>query len=102
MITEVVYNDCYGGFSISLAALERMQELGFRGDTYVANENYVALYDCERHDPILAQAVKELGFKANGNDAYLRIALVAGPYRIEERDGLETVYEPKDYDWITP
>ena len=102
MITEVVYNDCYGGFSISLAALERMQELGFRGDTYVANEEYVALYDCERHDPILAQTVKELGFKANGNDACLRIALVAGPYRIEEYDGLETVYEPGDYDWITP
>ena len=102
MLTKVVYNACHGGFGVSLKALERMQELGFRGDTYVANEEYVALYDCERHDPILAQAVKELGLKANGNDACLRIALVAGPYRIEEYDGSETVYEPGDYNWITP
>jgi hypothetical protein len=102
MLTKVVYNACHGGFSLSLEALERMQELGFKGETYVAHEKHVALYDCARHNPILVQAVEELGPKAGGIYADLRIALVAGPYRIEEYDGSETVYEPNDYDWITP
>jgi hypothetical protein len=93
MLTKVVYNACHGGFSLSLEALERMQELGFKGETY---------YDCARHNPILVQAVEEFGPKAGGLYADLRIALVAGPYRIEEYDGSETVYEPCDYDWITP
>lgn len=101
MTTKVVYNACYGGFSISLEALERMQELGFRGETSVY-EGRVALYDCERHNPILVQAVEELGSKAGGSFAYLKIAEVSGPYRIEEYDGAETVYEPGDYEWITP
>ena len=101
MTTKVVYNSSYGGFSISLAALERMQELGFKGEAAVSEE-YVALYDCTRHDPILVQAVEELGPKANGTHADLSIATVSGPYRIQEYDGSETVMEPGNYKWITP
>ena len=101
MLTKVVYNACYGGFSISTAALERMQELGFTGDTSV-HEERVALYDCARHNPILVQAVAELGIKAGGRYADLKIAQVSGPYRIEKYDGLEEVLEPDDYTWITP
>jgi len=101
MTTKVVYNACYGGFSISLAALERMQELGFRGEVIVSR-NLVVLNDCARHDPILVQVVEELGKKANGIHATLKIAEVSGPYRIEEYDGSETIMEPDDYKWITP
>ena len=101
MTTKVVYNACNGDFSISLEALERMQELGFRGETSVF-KGRVDLYDCERHNPILVQAVEELGYKASGRYADLKIAEVSGPYRIEEYDGAETVYEPGDYNWITP
>ena len=101
MTTKVVYNGCYGGFSISTAALKRMEELGFKGDAHVY-KGLVALFNFERHDPALVQAVEELGDKANGVCACLKIAEVSGPYRIEEYDGAETVYEPGDYDWITP
>ena len=101
MLTKVVYNACQGGFGISLEALERMQELGFKGEASVYLDR-VSLYDCERHNPILVQVVEELGTKASSLYADLRIALVAGPYRIEKYDGSEIVYEPGDYNWITP
>ena len=101
MFTKVVYNICYGGFSISPEALTRMQELGFTGN-FSKWRDLIRLHDCSRHDPILVQAVEELGKKANGFKSDLRIAEVFGPYRIEEYDGAETVYEPSDYDWITP
>ena len=101
MTTKVVYNASYGGFTISIEALTKMKELGYKGEISVY-EGRVALYDCERHNPILVQAVEELGPKAGGIYADLKIGEVSGPYRIEEYDGAETVYEPGDYDWITP
>ncbi len=101
MTISVVYNACHGSFSITTEALRRMKELGFTRDV-TQHEGRVFLYDCERHDPILVQTVKELGPKASGRHGCLRIAEVSGPYRIEEHDGWETVYEPNDYDWITP
>jgi hypothetical protein len=102
MTTKVVYNSCFGGFGISPEALTRMQELGFTNDSYVNSNNTAYLYGCVRHNPILVQAVEELGYKADGDSACLKIAEVSGPYRIEEYDGAETVMEPADYTWITP
>lgn len=58
--------------------------------------------DVERHDPALVQVVEELGDKASGRFAKLRIAEVSGPYRIDEYDGFESVETPGTYDWITP
>ena len=58
--------------------------------------------DVVRHDPVLVQVVEELGDKANGDYAKLRIAEVSGPYRITEYDGFESVMTAGDYDWITP
>ena len=102
MITKVVYNTCYGGFSISPEALTRMKELGYKGEASVYN-NYAYLYDCARHDPILVQVVEELGTKkASSPGSDLCIAQVFGPYRIQEYDGAEAVMEPGDYEWITP
>jgi hypothetical protein len=105
MTTKVVYNSCFGGFSISREALTRMQELGFTKEfskPWCASIDAVWLIDCPRHDPILIQVVEELGKRANGIHATLRIAEVSGPYRIEEYDGAELVIEPNDYEWITP
>ena len=96
MTTKVVYNACYGGFGLSSEAVARLKELGSTiNDTYLP-------WEFPRHDLLLVQVVEELGDKANGWASKLRIANVSGPYRIEEYDGLETVYEPGDYDWITP
>lgn len=58
-------------------------------------------YGVDRHDPALVQVVEELGNKANGDYAELRIAEVSGPYRIDEYDGNESVETPDSYDWIT-
>jgi hypothetical protein len=102
MVTKVVYNASFGGFGISVEALIKMKELGYTNDSYVCSNNTVYLYDCVRHNPILVQVVEKLGPKASGKHGCLKIAEVSGPYRIEEYDGSETVYEPNDYDWITP
>ena len=56
----------------------------------------------DRHDPILVQVVEELGERANGPHADLRITEVDGPYRIDEYDGAESVETPDSYEWITP
>ena len=96
MTTKVVYNACYGGFGLSDEAVARLEELGSTiDDTYLP-------WEFPRHDPLLVQVVEELGDKANTWASKLRIEEVSGPYRIEEYDGLETVYEPGDYNWITP
>ena len=55
-----------------------------------------------RHDPVLVQVVEELGDKANGEYAKLRIEEVYGSYRIDEYDGNESVMTSGDYNWITP
>ena len=104
MLTKVVYNSSYGGFSISVEALTRMQELGFTGEASVnsLHNNCAYIYDCPRHNPVLVQVVEELGKKANSPSSDLCIAQVFGPYRIEAYDGAETVMEPDDYEWITP
>jgi hypothetical protein len=58
-------------------------------------------YNIERNDPALAQVVEELGDKANGSCAKLRIQEVpAGTlYRIDEYDGSESVMTHDAYDW---
>ena len=96
MTTKVVYNACYGGFGLSDEAVARLKELGSTiNDTYLP-------WEFPRHDLLLVQVVEELEDKANTWASKLRIEEVSGPYRIEEYDGYETVYEPGDYNWITP
>ena len=96
MTTKGVYNDCYGGFGLSSEAVARLEELGSTLTTTYST------WEFPRHDPLLVQVVEELEDKANTWASKLRIEEVSGPYRIEEYDGYETVYEPGDYNWITP
>jgi len=128
-MTKIVYNACYGGFSLSEAAMRLyaekkgipffiwkdpkyssdMLQLYFTADpsgmAELDNEFHekYSLYgpDFERTDPVLVEVVEELGDKANGMCAKLRIiALPAGSkYHIHEYDGFETVMTPEDYDW---
>lgn len=91
-MTKIVYNACYGGFSLSDAAIERYAEI--KG---------ITIYDraIERNDPALVQVVEELGDKANGSCTELFITdIPAGTlYRIDEYDGLESVMTIDDYEW---
>lgn len=56
-----------------------------------------------RDDPLLVQVVEELGEKANGCHANLKIREIptGTKYRIDEYDGSESVMTIDDYEWET-
>jgi hypothetical protein len=103
-MAKVIYNGCYGGFSLSNEALDWLIERGSK---------YVELHDTSilgnkgtwlgpRHDPLLVECVETLSRqKASGSFADLRIYELTGPkYIIDEYDGMEYVQEPDDIEWI--
>ena len=114
-MTKIVYNACFGGFGLSVEAMQRYAEIKgwkYRGDIigswkipHVIDENgkEYSSYELElnRVDPVLVQVVEELGQSASGQFADLRIAeLEPGTkYRISEYDGQEIVMTIDDYDW---
>lgn len=110
-MTKVVYNECYGGFSLSDEAIElylNLKGLKYKkikeqwGSRYEVEENK-NFYDrrIERDDPVLVQVVEKLGMKANGSCAKLCIEdLPKGTlYRITEYDGYESIETKYDMDW---
>lgn len=120
-MNKIVYNGCYGGFNISDAAYELYAELaGIKiypekdswctyyytspptGDKALDDERD-CLYssDMSRHDPFLVKVVEELGDKANGMCAKLRIyETESDRYIIEEYDGFESVVVSYDNSWV--
>ena len=108
-MTQVVVNSCWGGFGLSKPALMRYWAL--KGvETIVVHDETFSSYDTlvnvetgenlwdsdiERDDPILVAVVEEMGEKANGSHARLRIADVPDDvaWTIEDYDGRETVEE---------
>jgi hypothetical protein len=104
---KVVYNTCYGGYSFSLKAAQRLLELGVEEmREQIEHQSKYKFGECcychlDRHDPRLAQVVEELGVEANGAHADLDIATISGNrYRITYYDGRESVQEPSDVDWV--
>ena len=92
---KVVYNACYGGYGLSELAEARLEELKGKSLTYAE------LMSIPRHDADLVEVVEELGTKADGDFADLRVDIISGnQYLIREYDGIEEVIEPKDIDWI--
>jgi len=108
---KVVINVCYGGFGLSHEAMVRFAEIkGFDlqwtksqfsllDKTYYIgdpkNEKHFWYGDIDRSDPDLVQAVEELGEKANGEFADLKVVDIPDgiEYTIEEYDGTEWVAE---------
>lgn len=86
---KVVINRCYGGFGLSKAALSRIKELGGRDDDW-----FYRNYD-NRSDPLMVQAVEELGEAASGELAELKVVEIPDDVEwvIEEYDGVEWVSE---------
>ena len=125
---KVVYNSCFGGFSLSDKAViwleqnaedeelrDFLQAERERACKEMKRDAYWKLHTVEsimqsslrydfkipRHHPDLIKVVETLKDKADGMCAELRIAKIKGClYRIDEYDGAETVIEPEDYDWI--
>jgi len=118
----IVYNACYGGFSLSHEAV--LKYLEYKGvPVYPAKERWGYIYylspwegkkgtelanlpsfydrDVSRHDQTLVRVVREMGEKANGNCAKLAIEEVnkGTLYRIDEYDGYESVVCQYDDVW---
>lgn len=97
---KVAYNSCYGGFSISLKAFNRLVELGHLGalmykESRSINDNCI-YFDhkyTKRHNPLLIQIIEELGKEANGDCSNIKIKEVDDQdhYKITEYDGWEKV-----------
>lgn len=110
-MAKIVYNVCYGGFSLSDEAVEMYLKLQGLNYTKVKGhwgyrfevEGNPDFYDrdIKRNDPILVRVVELLGDKANGDCAKLALEEVADgtPYRISEYDGMESVETLGDIDW---
>ena len=116
---KVVINRCFGGFGLSDDAVERWAELKgiklsarqvtkFGGSHWYVDDihdddHYFSSYSvCKydnmnegRSDPILIQVVEEMGEKANGWAAELKIVEIPDDveWYIDEYDGMEHVAE---------
>ena len=103
---KVAHNICYGGFSLSNKAVSMLNDMkGLKGKDKLKNHSYdypdnnKGLY---RHDPDLIKVIEQLGKAASGPYSHIRIREIEGVrYIIDEYDGIETVLEPKDIEWIT-
>ena len=108
---SIWFEDALWGFTVWLVPpeerLEQKEWSSMTGDERFAynkahSEQTWYNRNVDRHDPVLVQVVEELGDKANGEYAKLRIEEVYGSYRIDEYDGNESVMTSGDYNWITP
>lgn len=110
MTKKIAINRCFGGFGLSHDAVIRYHEL--KGNTlvieydkpfdiyhYYLNEktedNYWSAHDIPRDDPVLIQAIEELGEKANGNFSELKIVEIPDDveWYVYDYDGIEIVNE---------
>ena len=107
---KIVINKCYGGFGLSEEAvllyakkkglnLIVQRDKGLKINHYYLNEkkdgNYFSERDIQRNDTILIEVVNELGEKADGYCAELKIVEIPDDVEwiIEEYDGKEWVAE---------
>lgn len=121
MSHKVVYNACYGGFSISLKAVDWLEENAedealckliktVKTNNLNSGTSLKYEYLCydvsdyfhdKRHHKDLVAVVEALGDEASGSCAELEITEISGnQYRIDKYDGSEDVVTPEDSDWI--
>ena len=83
---KIVINSCYGGFGLSE---EAYKYIGIDWDSYG-----FAFVDDRTH-PLLIEAVEELGEKASGRFAKLKIVDIPEnvDWEIYDYDGMETIRE---------
>jgi len=101
---KIVINDDWGGFCLSFEAMQLYAKLsGFTLATddydneYLIHSSGTQIYDSnlQRDDPILIQVFEQLGKKANGIHASLKIVEIPDDvdWIIVEYDGVEHVAE---------
>ena len=84
----IMYNACYGGFTLSDAAVDEYKRRCPEGKN-------PRLYELERDDQAMAQIVKEMGAQASSSYSEIKLQPIPVEYRdyyeIHEYDGLESV-----------
>jgi hypothetical protein len=111
-MNKVVFNACYGGYSLSKSAMlwlavngrEEIRTIVKKYFEEEPNNNfgYHTDDDIKRHDPDLVRCVEALCHKADGACAHLAVRELKGNrYRIDTYDGYEDVFEPEDEEYIT-
>lgn len=113
---KIAINKCYGGFSLSPAAIyayARIKGLTLHEDRkyeystiyYTSppdfetgkypEDSYFSDSDIPRNDPALIETIEELGSEANGNLASLKVVEIPDDvdWKIDEYDGIEWVAE---------
>jgi hypothetical protein len=99
-LIDVLYNGCYGGFSLSQKAAdlynERMITMNkINGKTDYKKIGKYDFYSYKRHDPLLVQIYNELGNEFNTSYSKVKIITIPNKYQnhytITEYDGLEDV-----------
>lgn len=102
---KVVINRCFGGFGLSMAAVDWLKVRGAEDKVSDALASTFAQgrWHGDRHDPLLVECVETLGSeRASGHYADLEVVEIFGnQYRIDEYDGQESVEEPSNIGWIT-
>ena len=92
---KIVVNRCYGGFGLSDLAVKMLAIR--KGQDYEDNDQAKATleYFLPRDDADLVAVVEELGDRANGNYAELKVLSVPDgvEWFVEEYDGMEHVAE---------
>jgi len=112
---KVVINSDYGGFSLSDEAIEayaerkgitlrkeeRNSDSVLSSDYYLDNDEWFNCREIPRNDVELVRVVKELGEKANGFAASLKVVEIPEDvdWYVEEYDGNEWVAE-KHRTWM--
>ena len=97
-MTRIVYNACFGGFSLSQEGRDLYCKLA---GVYPVHPGNFYDRDLSRTDPIRLQVVDQLGSRANGGFAQLQVRELAPgvKYRIDEYDGNESVKTIDEYEW---
>ena len=88
---KIVINKCYGGYSLSKEAIDLYVKYSGKNRSEINEWGG----NITRNDPNLIRVVEELGDKANGEFAELKIVEIPDDvdWVIEEHDGLEWVAE---------
>ena len=86
---KVVINTCFGGFSLSEQATAMFAELKNVSPTQLY------MFEVDRSDADLVRVVEQLGKKANGDHAQLKVVEIPSDVQwdIAEYDGVEHIAE---------
>ena len=107
---KIVINTCYGGFGLSDEGVERYAKLKghmtwredgvFSSSFYIdppgtKNRRGIWSWEIKRDDPDLVKVVEELGEKADGPHAALKVIDIPDGtnWELNDYDGIESIHE---------